>query len=164
MCISSAAVACQVPFAIACEALAWWPLLWRPLFHLYGVSIGPSTLVPLLPEGTHARLEVSIGTAMLFIHGRALDEVTCHSAKLHVGWGFLGWKRCWVWLLLNRWKSGVFCAIELTNCIDLMMAMRCLLIAPYTVSTGGVNTVSSKLLFLLNPLRKRLIASLDARL
>ena len=54
--------------------------------------------------------------------------------------------------------------IELTSCIDLTMAMSHLFIAPYAVGTGGVNTLSSKFLLLLNPLRKRLIASLDARL
>ena len=54
--------------------------------------------------------------------------------------------------------------IELTSCIDLTMAMSCLFIAPYAVGTGRVNTLSSKFLFLLDPLRKRLIASLDARL
>jgi len=31
--------------------------------------------------GVHARLLVSIGTAMLFIHQGALDELTCHGAK-----------------------------------------------------------------------------------
>ena len=56
-----------------------------------------------------------MGTAMLFIHGGALDDVTCRGAKPRVGWGFLGWKRCWVLLLPKRWKSGAFCAIELTQ-------------------------------------------------
>jgi len=75
-------------------------------------------------------LDVSMGTAMLFIHGGALDDVTCRGAKPLVGWGFLGWKRCWVLLLPKRWKSGAFCAIELTNCIDLTIAMRRLFMAP----------------------------------
>ena len=108
-------------------------------------------------------MDVSMGTTMLFIHGGALDDVTCHGAKPRVGWGFLGWKHCWLLLLLKHWKSGAFWAIELTSCINLTMAMSHLFIAPYAVGTGGVNTLS-KLLFLLNPLRKRLIASFDARL
>ena len=109
-------------------------------------------------------MDVSMGTTMLFIHGGALDDVTCHGAKPRVGWGFLGWKHCWLLLLLKHWKSGAFCVIQLTSCIDLTMAMRHLFMAPYAVDTGGVNTLSSKFLLLLNPLRKRLIASLDARL
>ena len=52
----------------------------------------------------------------------------------------------------------------MTSCINLTMAIRRLFMAPYAVGTGGVNTLSSKFLFLLNPLRKRLIASLDTRL
>ena len=31
--------------------------------------------------GVHAQLLVSIGTAMLFIHQGALDELTCHGIK-----------------------------------------------------------------------------------
>ena len=101
---------------------------------------------------------------MLFIHGGAFDDITCCGTKPLVGWGFLGWKCHWASLLLKHWKSGAFCAIELTSCIDLTIVMRHLFMVPYAVGTGGVNTLSSKFLFLLNPLRKRLIASLDARL
>jgi len=36
---------------IALEALARWPLLRQSLVHLHSVSIGPSTLVSLLPGG-----------------------------------------------------------------------------------------------------------------
>ena len=92
----------------------------------------PWVLPPWFPccLGARARLDVSTGTAILFIHGGVLDNVTCHGAKPHVGWRFLGWKRCWVLLLLKRWKSGVFCAIELTSCINLTMAMRRHFMAP----------------------------------
>jgi len=126
----------------------------------------PWALLPLFPccLGAHAWLDVSIGTTMLFIHGGALDKVTCCGTKPFIGCRFLGWKRGWLLLLLKHWKSGVFCMIELTSCINLTMAMSRLFIAPYAVGTGRVNTLSSKFLFLLNPLRKRLIASLDARL
>jgi hypothetical protein len=101
---------------------------------------------------------------MLFIHGGAFDEVTCCGAKPLIGCGFLGWKHGWLLLLPKHWKSGAFCAIELTSCINLTMVMSHHFIAPYMVGTNGVKTLSSKFLFLLNPLRKRLIASLDARL
>ena len=49
--ISSMAVTCQVPFAIAREAFAQWPSLWGPLVHLHGVSVGSSALVSLLSGG-----------------------------------------------------------------------------------------------------------------
>ena len=105
-----------------------------------------------------------MGTAMFFIYGGALGKATCCGTKPRIGCGFLSWKHGWLLSFPKRWKSGAFCAIELTSCIDLTMAMSRLFIAPYAVGTGGVNTLSSKFLLLLNPLRKILIASLDARL
>ncbi len=62
-------------------------------------------------------------------------------------------------LLQKVLKLGASCAIKLTNCIDLMIAMSLFFIALYETDTEGVKTLLSKLLFLLNPLRKRLIVS-----
>jgi len=70
--------------------------------------------------GAYARLLVSIGTGMLRIHGGAFDELTCRGAKPWVcwfPWGNCGWLFLWKGL-----KSGAFCAIEFTSCIDLTMA------------------------------------------
>jgi hypothetical protein len=93
--------------------------------------------------GACARLLVSIGTAMSFIHRGALDKLTCRGAKFRgVCCNPLCWKRGG--LLLKRWKSGAFCAIEFTSCIDLMMAMSRFFIALYMTGTGGVNTLSSR--------------------
>src|SRR6266853_7008786 len=102
---------------------------------------------------------MSIGTGWLFIHCGALDEVTCHGAKFWVtSWFLCGICIVLLWKVL---KSGASCAIKLTNCIDLTIVMSLFFIASYETSTGGVMTLLSKLLFLLNPLRKRLIVSWD---
>jgi len=111
----------------------------------------------------HAWLLVSIGTVMSFIHQGALDELTCHGAKFQK---VCCYPLCWRHggLLLKCWKSGAFCAIELTSCIDLRMAMSHFFMLLYVTGTGGVNTLSSRFQFWLNPFRKRLIVFWDARL
>jgi hypothetical protein len=92
--------------------------------------------------GALAWLLVSIGTGMLHIHGGAFEEFTCHSTYPCVGcwfpWGNRGWLLLW-----NGWKSGAFCVIELTSCINLTMATIRFFIALYVSGTGGVNTLSS---------------------
>jgi len=57
----------------------------------------------------------------------------------------------------------MFCAIEFTSCINLTMAISHFFMFLYGVGTGRVNTLSSKFRFWLNPFRKRLIVSYDAR-
>ena len=64
---------------------------------------------------------------MLLIQGGVLDEFTCQGAKPLVGWFPCGGGRCG--LLQKVLKSGAFCAIELTSCIDLTMAMSRLFMA-----------------------------------
>ena len=103
---------------------------------------------------------MSIGIAMLSIYCGALDKFTCRGAKPLMG--------CWfpygghIRLFQKFQKSDASCAIKLTSCIDLTMAMSLHFIALYKVGTSGVKTLSSKFLCLLNPLRKRLIISRDA--
>jgi len=76
--ISSVAVARQVSFLVACEALAWWPSLWQPLVRLYGIPVGSSALVSLLPGGT-----------------RTVEHVHRYRHIVHPWWhvgrGYLSW-------------------------------------------------------------------------
>jgi len=72
---------------------------------------------------TCAWLLVSMGTAILFIHHGALDKLTCQGAKFWKVYRWPLWKCEELLLLLKCWKSGAFCVIKLTSCIDLMMAM-----------------------------------------
>ena len=115
---------------------SWWHVKHLHGGHCFGGlwSVCVAFLYALPPQfpcclGAHAQLLVSISTAMLFIHGGVLDEVTCCDVKPHVGCGLLGWKCGRLLLPPKHWKSGAFCVIELTNCIDLTMAMSCFFMA-----------------------------------